>query len=110
MADNRFYATGRRKEAAARVWITPGTGTITINKRNVDAYFMRPTLEMVLKQPLEAVEALGKWDVWATVAGGGLSGQAGAVKHGLARALVAANAENRAALKKGAIQGWKDEH
>lgn len=101
MADTRFYATGRRKEAAARVWIKPGNGTITINNRNVDAYFMRPTLEMVLRQPLEAVESNDKWDVWATVAGGGLSGQAGAVKHGLARALVAADATNRGALKKG---------
>ena len=79
----------------------PGTGNITINKRAVDVYFKRPTLEMILKQPFEAVEELGKWDVFATVSGGGLSGQAGAVKHGLARALVKADEQKRGPLKKG---------
>jgi small subunit ribosomal protein S9 len=100
MAKNRFYATGRRKEAAARVWIKPGTGTVTINGKGIETYFKREVLRMIMQQPFEATEAAGQFDIWATVRGGGLSGQAGAIRHGLARALVAANEGFRGALKK----------
>ena len=100
MADTRFYGTGRRKEATARVWIKPGSGKMTINNRNIDVYFQRPTLEMIIKQPLEAADVLGNFDIIATVKGGGLSGQAGAVRHGIARALCEADAGHRANLKK----------
>ncbi|NBW06323.1 MAG: 30S ribosomal protein S9, partial [Alphaproteobacteria bacterium] len=83
----RSYATGRRKDAAARVWVKRGTGQITINGRKVDVYFARPVLQMILAQPFEATERVGEFDVIATVRGGGLSGQAGAVRHGISRAL-----------------------
>ena len=81
------YATGRRKDAAARVWVKRGTGQMTINGKNVGEYFARPVLQMILAQPFEATERLGEFDVIATVRGGGLSGQAGAVRHGISRAL-----------------------
>lgn len=100
MPDSRFYATGRRKEASARVWIKPGTGKIVINKREIETYFKREVLRMVLKQPLEAGEVLETYDIFATVRGGGLSGQAGAVRHGIARALVKADETMRGKLKK----------
>jgi small subunit ribosomal protein S9 len=100
MADSRFYATGRRKEATARVWIKPGKGNVTINSKDIERYFKREVLRMVLKQPLEAGEVLENYDVFATVRGGGLSGQAGAVRHGLARALVKADETMRGKLKK----------
>lgn len=100
MADTRFYATGRRKEATARVWIKPGSGKVTINHRDVDEYFRRETLRMLMEQPLGALEALGQFDIYATVRGGGLAGQAGAIRHGLARALVKADEDNRPKLKK----------
>jgi small subunit ribosomal protein S9 len=83
----RAYATGRRKDATARVWVKPGTGKITINGRYQDVYFARPTLRLVIDQPFAITERQGQYDVVATVKGGGLSGQAGAVKHGIAQAL-----------------------
>jgi small subunit ribosomal protein S9 len=103
MSNTRFYATGRRKEASARVWVKPGEGAITINGKGIELYFKREVLRMVLAQPFEAAEVKGQYDVVATVAGGGLSGQAGAVRHGLARALCEANAGLRPALKKAGL-------
>src|SRR5689334_7021954 len=94
------YATGRRKEAVARVWIKPGTGQIIINKREIDVYFGRETLKMVLRQPFEVTETMNQWDVKVNVVGGGLSGQAGAIRHGISRALCKANGGLRSALKR----------
>jgi small subunit ribosomal protein S9 len=94
------YATGRRKEAVARVWIKPGNGTISINKREIDVYFGRETLKMVLRQPFEVTETINQWDVKVNVVGGGLSGQAGAIRHGISRALCKANPGLRTALKR----------
>ena len=95
----KFYGTGRRKNAIAKVWIKPGAGNFAINKRELGEYFCKKTLEMIVKQPLELTSTLGKYDVIASVRGGGTSGQAGAVRHGIARALVQADAEFRPALK-----------
>ena len=95
-----FYGTGRRKKSIARVRIVPGTGVITINGRDVDDYFGLETLKLIVKQPFSVTETDGKFDIVATVVGGGLSGQAGAIRHGLARALVVADAANKPALKK----------
>jgi small subunit ribosomal protein S9 len=95
-----FYATGRRKTAIARVWMTPGTGVITINKRDIDNYFGRPTSKMVLRQPLEATENVGKYDIQVNVCGGGLQGQAEAIRHGITRALMLINIGLRPVLKK----------
>ena len=103
MSNTRFYATGRRKEASARVWVKPGSGAITINGKGIEQYFKREVLRMILAQPFEAAEVIGQYDVVATVAGGGMSGQAGAVRHGLARALCEANAGLRPALKKAGL-------
>ncbi|PIE19889.1 MAG: 30S ribosomal protein S9 [Proteobacteria bacterium] len=102
MADtNRIYATGRRKEASARVWIKPGTGKFTVNRREADEYFRRATLLMILNQPFEVTETEGSFDVTATVRGGGLSGQADAIKHGISRALAAIEGiDHRAPLKR----------
>ena len=83
----RSYATGKRKDAVARVWIKPGSGKVTVNGKDMDAYFARPVLQMVLRQPFEVAGVEGEFDVMATVKGGGLSGQAGAVKHGISQAL-----------------------
>lgn len=83
----RSYGTGRRKDASARVWIKPGKGKITVNGRDVTKFFARPVLRMILNQPFEATNTVGQFDVFCTVAGGGLSGQAGAVRHGISRAL-----------------------
>ena len=83
----RAYATGRRKDAVARVWVKPGTGKITVNGRDQDVYFARPTLRLIINQPFAITDRAGQYDVVATVKGGGLSGQAGAVKHGIAQAL-----------------------
>jgi len=83
----RIYATGRRKEASARVFLSPGNGKLTINHREAPEYFRRATLLMILNQPFEVTETVNAYDVWATVKGGGLSGQADAVKHGISRAL-----------------------
>ncbi len=95
-----FYGTGRRKKSVARVRLYPGTGAITVNGKNVDEYFGLETLKLIIAQPFGVSETEGKFDVVANVTGGGLSGQAGAIRHGIARALVAADAENRPALKK----------
>ena len=97
----RSYATGRRKESAARVWLKPGTGVVMINGRPIDQYFARPVLQMMLHQPFQITERLGQFDVMATVKGGGLSGQAGAVRHGISRALTLYEPELRPQLKKG---------
>ncbi len=97
----RAYATGKRKDAVARVWIKPGKGTITINDRTAEVYFARPVLRMILQQPLVAANRAGQYDIVCTVAGGGLSGQAGAVRHGLSRALTFFEPELRGVLKRG---------
>ncbi len=86
-AHGRAYATGRRKDAVARVWIKPGKGSITVNGRDQEIYFARPTLRLVINQPFQIADRTGQYDVVATVKGGGLSGQAGAVKHGISQAL-----------------------
>lgn len=99
MAENRFYGTGRRKNAIARVWLAPGTGKVTINNRELGEYFGKKTLEMIVRQPLELTSTLGKYDVVATVKGGGTTGQAGAVRHGISRALTEADENLRPALK-----------
>ena len=98
--ENIWSATGRRKESAARVWVTPGSGQVVINDRQMDDYFGRPVLRMILNQPLEVVEQQGKLDIQVSVKGGGLAGQAGAARLGLARALILMNIEMRPALKK----------
>ena len=100
-AFGRAYATGKRKNAVARVWIKPGSGKITINGRDETIYFARPVLRMIVRQPLVATARDGQFDVVVTVSGGGLSGQAGAVRHGLSRALVNYEPALRAALKPG---------
>lgn len=96
----RAYATGKRKNAVARVWIKPGAGKITVNGRDVEVYFARPVLRMILQQPLGVAKRAGQYDLTVSVAGGGLSGQAGAVRHGLAKALTHYEPELRPALKK----------
>ena len=98
-AQGRAYATGRRKDAVARVWLKPGTGKITINGRDQDVYFARPTLRLVINQPFGVAERAGQYDVIATVKGGGLSGQAGAVKHGISQALTRYEPVLRAPVK-----------
>ena len=97
---SRAYATGRRKESVARVWLSPGEGKFTVNGRAFEDYFPAPTRRMVIQQPLALVEQLGSVDVQATVKGGGVSGQAGAVLHAIARALVNMDEEYRATLRK----------
>ena len=100
-AYGRAYATGRRKDAVARVWIKPGTGKITVNDREFATYFARPVLRMIINQPFDATERLDQFDVMCRVSGGGLSGQAGAVRHGISRALVNYEPALRSVLKKG---------
>jgi small subunit ribosomal protein S9 len=100
-SQGRAYATGKRKNAVARVWIKPGVGKIDINAKDFAQYFARPVLQMLLKQPLQAVDRLSQFDVTATVSGGGLSGQAGAVRHGISKALTYYEPELRPTLKKG---------
>ena len=95
-----FYATGRRKEATARVWVKAGDGTAMINGRKMDDYFGRETSKMIINQPLQILEQVGKIDIEVNVRGGGLSGQAGAIRHGLSRALCKLNPEFRSPLKK----------
>jgi small subunit ribosomal protein S9 len=97
---NAFYSVGRRKQAVARVWMMPGAGKVEINHRDVDHYFGRATSKMILRQPLELTETLGRYDIYITVRGGGLSGQADAIRHGITRALMKINASFRPALKK----------
>ena len=94
-----FYGTGRRKKSVARVRIVPGTGEITINKKSIDEYFGLETLKLIVNQPFAVTETAGKFDIVANVNGGGFSGQAGAIRHGLARALVAADENYKPALK-----------
>ena len=96
----RSYATGRRKDAVARVWIKAGKGNITINEKSIDQYFARPVLKMIINQPFEVANRTGEFDVVCTVKGGGLSGQAGAIKHGISRALNLYEPELRDCLKK----------
>ncbi len=100
-AQGRSYATGKRKDAIARVWVKPGTGKITVNTKDFDKYFARPVLQMILQQPLVAANRVGQFDIVATVAGGGLSGQAGAVRHGISKALTYYEPGLRTPLKKG---------
>ena len=97
----RAYATGKRKDAVARVWIKPGVGKITVNKKDFETYFARPVLQMLLKQPLNAAGRATQYDIMVTVAGGGLSGQAGAVRHGISKALTYFEPDLRPTLKKG---------
>ena len=97
----RSYATGKRKDAVARVWIKPGSGKIEVNGRDVETYFARPVLRMILAQPFEAAERKNQYDVKCTVKGGGLSGQAGAVRHGISKALTLYEPSLRPALKSG---------
>ena len=99
MAGNKFYGTGRRKKSIARVYLTPGTGRITINKRDIDEYFGLDTLKVIVRQPLAATETDGKFDILVNVKGGGYTGQAGAVRHGIARALLEVDEEYRPILK-----------
>jgi len=97
----RSYATGRRKDATARVWVKPGIGKVLVNGKPMETYFARPTLQMILRQPFEAVNKATHFDVVCTVTGGGLSGQAGAVRHGISRALTHYDPQLRPALKAG---------
>ncbi len=100
-AQGRAYGTGRRKNAIARVWLKPGSGRLTVNGRDGDAYFARPTLRQQIEQPFVAINRKDQYDVWCTVSGGGLSGQAGALRHGIGRALIAHEPGLRPALKSG---------
>ena len=98
-AQGRSYATGKRKDAVARVWIKPGSGKVTVNGKEMAVYFARPVLQMILRQPFQVAGVSGQFDVTATVKGGGLSGQAGAVKHGISKALQLYDPALRGALK-----------
>ena len=100
MAKASFYGTGRRKKSIARVYVKPGTGKITINKRDIDDYFGLETLKVTVRQPLEALDLVGKYDVLVNVHGGGYTGQAGAIRHGLSRALLQVDGDYRPVLKK----------
>ena len=100
MAITKYYGTGRRKSSVARVYLVPGTGKITINKRDMDEYFGLETLKVVVRQPLTATETADKFDVLVNVRGGGYTGQAGAIRHGIARALLNVDADYRPVLKK----------
>ena len=100
MAEQKFYATGKRKTSIARVWMKSGTGVITVNKRPLDVFFGRETSKMVVRQPLELTDNMGKFDITVNVSGGGVSGQAGAIKHGITKALLEVDPELRAVLKK----------
>jgi small subunit ribosomal protein S9 len=96
----RYYATGKRKNATAKVWLSPGNGEITVNGRALDEYVGRPTLSILVRRPLEVTDSLAQYNVMARALGGGIAGQAGALRHGIARALIAANPEMRVALKR----------
>lgn len=100
MASARYYGTGRRKSSVARVYLLPGTGKVTINKRDMDDYFGLDTLKLIVRQPLELTETSEKYDVLVNVCGGGFTGQAGAIRHGISRALLQVDADYRPALKK----------
>ena len=99
MANTKYYGTGRRKSSVARVYLVPGTGKITINKRDIDEYLGLETLKVVVRQPLVATETVDKFDVLVNVKGGGYTGQAGAIRHGIARALLQVDSEYRPVLK-----------
>ncbi len=100
MAGTSFYGTGKRKSSIARVWLKPGNGNITVNEKSLDEYFGRETSKMVVKQPLELTENVDKFDIFVTVKGGGDSGQAGAIKHGITKALLEVDVALRGVLKK----------
>ena len=100
MASARYYGTGRRKSSIARVYLVPGTGKVTINKRDMDEYFGLETLKLIVRQPLAATNTTDKYDVLVNVHGGGFTGQAGAIRHGISRALLQADGEFRPVLKK----------
>ena len=100
MASSKFYGTGRRKKSIARVYLVPGTGKITINKKDMDEYFGLETLKLIVRQPLVLTETADKYDVLVNVRGGGFTGQAGAIRHGISRALLNVDADYRPALKK----------
>ena len=100
MEEKRYYATGRRKNAVARLWLQEGKGKFVINEMTLNEYFLRDTARMVIQQPLELTDSIGKFDIFASVSGGGISGQAGAVKHGISKALIVFNPEYRSVLKK----------
>jgi len=97
---NRTYATGKRKTAVARVWLAPGSGKVEVNGKTADEYFERETSRMIMRQALELIEVADQYDVWASVAGGGHSAQAEAMRHGIARALIAIDPERRSAIKR----------
>ncbi len=103
MADIQYYGTGRRKTSTARVYLRPGTGSIVVNKREFNAYFPNETLQMIIRQPLALTESAEKFDILVNVDGGGPAGQAGAVRHGITRALMEFNADLRPALKKAGL-------
>ncbi|WP_018703336.1 MULTISPECIES: 30S ribosomal protein S9 [Sporomusaceae] len=103
MAAVSYYGTGRRKTSVARVRLIPGEGNIVVNERKLDEYFGRKTMELIVKQPLDVTETLGKYDVVASVKGGGTTGQAGAIRHGIARALLKVDGELRLSLKKAGL-------
>lgn len=96
----KYYATGRRKTSVARIWLQPGEGTYRVNNRTLDEFFGRETLKMIINQPFEVTQTIGQFDVYANVNGGGMSGQAGAIKHGIARALLESDSKYREPLKK----------
>lgn len=100
MANAKYYGTGRRKSSIARVYLVPGTGKVVINKRNMDEYFGLETLKLIVRQPLALTETSDKFDVLVNVHGGGFTGQAGAIRHGISRALLQADSDYRPALKK----------
>ena len=100
MADTQYYGTGRRKTSTARVFLTPGRGNISVNKRSLDSYFGREVARMIVRQPLELLELTDKFDINVSVAGGGSFGQAGAIRHGITRALMQYDEENRTPLRK----------
>jgi len=100
MAEQKYYATGKRKTSVARVWMKPGSGEIVVNKRTLDEFFGRETSKMVVRQPLELTDNIGKFDIYVNVCGGGASGQAGAIKHGITKALLEVDSDLRAVLKK----------
>ncbi|MDE2304510.1 MAG: 30S ribosomal protein S9 [Gammaproteobacteria bacterium] len=100
MASNTYYGTGRRKTSSARVYLTPGTGQVTINGRSLDEFFGRETGRMIVRQPFQAIEMDGKFDIDVHVQGGGITGQAGAIRHGITRALMAYDETMRSSLRK----------
>ncbi|MBC7899433.1 MAG: 30S ribosomal protein S9 [Saprospiraceae bacterium] len=103
MADIQYYGTGRRKTSTARVYLRPGTGNIIVNRREFDSYFPNEALRMIIRQPLRLTDTAGKFDILVNVAGGGTAGQAGALRHGITRALMVFNADLRPALKKAGL-------